>query len=200
MLGVIFEVWDQTQYLLGFLVLVHITTIFGSLLKFPILVYFGHPSSINYVPHISHNALGCSVSMPNFKLTFLDIRIFGKCSISFHIYIVKILTCPSQSSAPWRELKHIGILVYINISFYISVCVLISIYTWGINMLYINICIGISYIGIPEAHWPVYQVENQEHYWENHQEDIVHLMTTITMMMMIDDGDWFWWWWWWWWW
>ena len=40
-----------------------------------------------------------------------------------------------------------------------------------------------KYQCIPEAHRPVYQVENQEHYWENHQEDVVHLI----MMMMIDD-------------
>ena len=43
----------------------------------------------------------------------------------------------------------------------------------------------IIYQNVPEAHWPVYQVENQEHYWENHQEDIVHLMMVMMTMTMI---------------
>ena len=46
------------------------------------------------------------------------------------------------------------------------------------------LCIHI-YQNVPEAHWPVYQVENQEHYWENHQEDIVHLMMVMMTMTMI---------------
>ena len=36
-----------------------------------------------------------------------------------------------------------------------------------------------------EAHRPVYQIEDKEHYWENHQEDIVHLMIMIIVMMIM---------------
>ena len=36
-----------------------------------------------------------------------------------------------------------------------------------------------------EAHRPVYQIEDKEHYWENHQEDIVHLMMVMMTMTMI---------------
>ena len=52
-----------------------------------------------------------------------------------------------------------------------------------------NIFVYIIYQNVPEAHWPVYQVKNQEHYWENHQEDIVHLMMVMMTMRMINSNE-----------